>query len=252
MVKRVAIFCQPRTCSTYFIDAICNEYSIKNHFEFWKGSVKQVLNIHSPKSFDKYKLNVVNATTNLFDGEDFALKFFPTTFYNQFFLKNDVKNYYKIKDYIINDLTYHFRIPEYSDFYFLHRNITDIIISYMHGYKNLWHYSSEGEAINHIPNETVLFTAINTRRYIVDYQIVSHILSEKIEKYLLEKNLQFTKLEFDSVPSYIDNNFSIKNYRFVNSMYDYKKILPNYNKIERQLLERYDFFSELTHDIKFY
>lgn len=243
-----------RTRSSYLLDILCKYYNIKNEFEYYAGGrtendAKTFFKEHKIM-FENYKKIVLKYTERLHTNNNFATKFFPTLGVNYLKLKSRHSVTYppspsytfEVADFL--DLQSYFRINEYDKIYFLYRkNLASGMASFLHGKsiqtrvnpemnykKGLIFEQNEKYLINlYNPKNKLYYTKEDVNMYVYEY-----LLLEMYERYLIGKNISFTKLEYDEIPKYVQENFPDVSSDYVETNYDYTNF-SNYKELEQDI-----------------
>lgn len=173
------------------------------------------------QDINDYRYDMDNFLSNNFLEKKGVIRFHPTHL---------IPNL-KTCDSIVNlDLM---KFSQYDKIYFTHRNsIVDYICSYIIAdYLGKFTYYSTNDLEDTIPSMT--FSLENSKHYkFLKWHVYSELLINLIKKYLLNLNIPYNDLYYDSIPLYIKNNYSNVKINNVETNYNYKKIFINYDEIE--------------------
>jgi hypothetical protein len=121
-----------------------------------------------------------------------------------------------------------FNFKQYDKIYFTFRDsVSDNIASnFVAERLNKYTYKSKDEVVENIG--TLTFTTDDY--YNVDNYINSIKVVDSLKKYFLENNIASTDIEYNEIPEYVNKTYpAIVSH--VETNYDYKKIISNYNDI---------------------
>lgn len=275
----ICVISTPRTRSSFFTFSLEAHYNLYNHFEIYDI---QNFNSFNPKQqkqvflekdlqkkkdliFDLFKLNQITATQKMFNSnKDYVVKFWTRCLVTKFDRsETNVKNIDDVKDEnytryiydlstynpkIITNITEVFNLDKYSQYFFLHRDITETLASLF--YANLTGMfnitptteSSNLDQLRKYTEDQKEFypVTINYNLPRFKFYIFELALNEYLEKYLIEKKLNYIKLDYKDVSNYVSQNFSgsyekIKypSKKLISSNFDYKKLILNYGDVEK-------------------
>ncbi len=71
-----------------------------------------------------------------------------------------------------------------------------------------------------------------------------HLLLDKISKQFVNEQITHTLLEYNQIPNYIDINYRADN-STIDTMFDYRTIIKDYDELSDYVLERYNIISKL-------
>lgn len=123
-----------------------------------------------------------------------------------------------------------FNFKQYNKIFFTYRkSISDNIASNLVAEKfNKFTYKSTEELIKNI--EPFYFCEIKDLFYVTDH-INSIKIMKKLQKYFELHNIKYKNLDYDDIPEYISKNFPYVETYHIETKYDYRKIILNYDKI---------------------
>jgi len=238
---KILLLSMARTRSSVLIDAVSKKYQIPNLFEEYQrispeNTSKLVLFKKPTDLWKKLQTETLKKTREIFLQDSFAIKLFPVSIFNDFqFNPNFNKNVdWHITSQSILDLEEYFNITEYDQIYILNRkNICDMICSYWHAYsKNFFHTDDKNIAKKFQPTgKMTIRTTHHDTTYIIKSVIVHYKYLNYIKTYLEKKNKNYIFLDYDDVPDYLQTNFSGINLTTVDTEYNYKNLIENYNEI---------------------
>lgn len=137
----------------------------------------------------------------------------------------------------------------YDQIYFSFRNsISDTLASTIVAYRlGKYTYRSKDEIFKF---KKPIDTIIN-RRILHDY-IYSCIIYSHMKKYFDSLDIKYTELEYNEIPKYIESNFPNVKSNHVETNYDYKNIVKDYDKLEDMYYQDKDivvekFYNKNTH-----
>lgn len=232
---KVIILGALRTRSSYLLNSVCKFYNLEQKWEPYDNLMREV----SDKSFFKneqilwsnYKQETCNLTKLLLANDNFALKFFSLASFNfykvqQSLIKN--KEFYFIAEDVL-DLQKNIQIERYDQIYFLTRNdYKNNIISYLFGSGRKLLFLEEYKHLIKSYDKPVY---LHYNKIDLQLMLIQNLLLEVFEKQLRERRLDYTKLDYEEVPNFVSTNFDNIRSDYVETKYDYKKIVKNYDEI---------------------
>jgi len=253
----------PRTRSTFFSFAIQLHLNLHDYSEIYdiqnfdKFRIDQYLKVSKEKDSDKRKAlihqffteNHKNTTQRIFQKNiDYCLKFWTRNLVTKFDKKEtnmwhpglvldeggsryilDLNSY---DPHIVTNLTEIFNLQQYSKYYFLSRDPTDTIASLSYAMENkhfnmvAWNHKTAQRTLEQFIREggpkpyTVNYDTPRIRWYIFELALCS-----LLEKYLIEHNLNYTKLDYHEIPDYVQKTYPYDREKYSGTRWD---ILPNY------------------------
>ena len=122
---------------------------------------------------------------------------------------------------------------QYDTIYFTSRNDVDTVASlFVAGQLNTFTYKSKDAVFKNIAKMTI------TDNETIRTHIISEIVVDKLKKYLATNNINFTELDYDMIPQYIEGKYPDAKSYHVETNYDYKSIITNYDDIDAMLVEQ--------------
>lgn len=254
MVNRIAVFSTPRTKSSFVLHAACKHYNAKNHYELWTGIHSIILKVPLPNVWDIWKRKIQIKTQELFTRDiNFGLKVWAPAFINKHeFLNNRDK--FLANPTVLFNLTEHFNFNQYTEFYILKRNTTDMICSWLHGKETeLWGYNSSADIKQYHPMyyKSNFDENFKTYQNLLDWLIYSSLVIDRIEPYLQSINKQYHLLDFDEIPSFVENKFNLTS-PYIPNDFKYSDVVKNYNLFDEYVQEKKEFFLKHTQNFNFY
>lgn len=235
----------PRTRSSVMVNSYSQKYLIPNLFEEYRDvapdKVSEMVFFQRPKDlWEKFQQVTKQKTKEIFCKypNGFVIKLFPINIlndfqYNPYFSKNSD---WHITEKSILDLEEYFEISNYDKIIILYRkNSCDQICSWWHAYNRRFFLTNNINEINlNIPKGK-----INVNTLYPEYNIKSSIVYKKyleyISTYLNKKNLKYTLLEYDDVPEYLKNNFSNIPLSTIDTKFNYKEQIENYDILHQTI-----------------
>jgi phosphoenolpyruvate synthase/pyruvate phosphate dikinase len=120
-----------------------------------------------------------------------------------------------------------FNFKQYDKIYFTFRNPVDAIASeFVAETVNRWTYKSKEDLINIKP------ISLNEDYHkVIKEHIYSERLVKKIKEYFIINDIKSIDIFYEDIPQYLIDNFPGANTFHIETNYDYRKILSNYNDI---------------------
>lgn len=254
---KILLFGHVRTRSSYLLDIACNAHNSVNLFEdYLEIDQRKIHQTYLKKDPDKlwldYQSKFNDLTSKYFNTyKSFGIKIFPLSYYNLFkslpVITKEPNFIITSKDFLNLDSL---RLKEYDKIFVTYRkNKVDLLCSYLFAQQN---------------NESFLFTEHNkhflnfykSRKHTVNplnmpsywwikTLFINTYINENIHKYLEKQNIPYTRLEYNEVPSYIENTYPNIKTKYIESQIDYKTMVKNYSFYE-DMAESYKEFAQ-TH-----
>lgn len=239
---KVLLLSMARSRSSVIVNSYSQKYQIPNLFEDYEpvspNNVSKMVFMKKPEIlWDKFQTLTKNKTDTIFSNNQstgFVIKLFPINIVNDFQfnpLFNKIPNWNITQDSIL-DLEESFRISEYDKILISYRhNMTDQICSWWHAYnKSFFLTNNKNVAKAFTPKGKIVVSTFDSH-YTIKSAIIHKKLLEYIPTYLNKKNLPYTLLEYNEVPTYLQENFSDIEFSTIDTKYDYKNLIENYNEI---------------------
>lgn len=236
---KILVVSKPRTRSTWFRKVLASYHQLPT---FTYEDLRTLLEPRAwwtmPGQDNVDYLNAVQARTNEWVDKDYLVKIELQNFC-QFSYSGRMINFDLL------DLT------RYDEIYILSRDSDTDCISSFYVSDTLDNWSaftdSDFEKLKDIQLNPNL-TNPDKSSWPVIQHIWTDIVLEKLKNYLEQKNKKYTFLQYEQVPSYINENFPGIVTPEVNNNIDYKKIIKDYNQIPDYIVKltpvAYKLFSE--------
>lgn len=122
---------------------------------------------------------------------------------------------------------------QYDTIYFTNRNAVDTVASmFVAEQLKTYTYKSKDAVFKNIAKMTI--EDIGTVRR----HVISEIIVDKLKKYLTTNNINFTELDYNMIPQYIEETYPDARSNHVETNYDYKSIITNHDDIHSMLVEQ--------------
>jgi hypothetical protein len=257
---KILLISRGRTRSTYLQSKLCQTYNLSDYGErFNKNSYaySSSLDLKYNNTLDKVSdlrwNHFCNLTTDIvnsfFQTENFAAKLWPRMLVS--FPQEISSNIETYNPNIITNLSLYFRIKEYDQIYFLDRDITDSVCSWIYAkiIKNFLFKNTGNSKIDmKLQNTPVCIS--DKFLPIVNYYIYEIALQYKILEYLYENDINFIKLDYNDIPNYCNSTLQgVDIYKHSN--FDYSTIITNYSEIRDHSINTYEIAKILVNKIKF-
>lgn len=126
-----------------------------------------------------------------------------------------------------------FNFKQYDTIYFTSRNDVDSVASlFVAGQLKTFTYKSKDALFKNIDKMTI------TNNETVRNHIMSEIIVDKLKKYFATHNIDYKELDYDIIPQYIEETYPDAKSHHVETNYDYKSIITNYDDIRSMLVEQ--------------
>lgn len=240
---RILLLSMARTRSSVLIDALSKKHQVPNLYEKYSecgpDAVSNLVLFKKPENlWEKFKTETRKKTDEFMLQDSFAIKLFVGNVFNNYQVNpkyNKNPNWIITKDSFL-DLETYFDVSKYNQIYILNReNITDVICSYWHALnKNLFLTNNQKIASKLSPKGT-----ININDHVKLYFIKTYIIYRKylydVANYLDRKNIQYTSLDYEQVPNYLQTHFPNIELSTIDTNYDYKSSFENYDVFRKEV-----------------
>jgi hypothetical protein len=245
---RILLLSMARTRSSVLIDALSKKYQVPNLYEKYSecgpDTVSKLVLFKKPENlWQKFKTETRKKTDEFMLQDSFAIKLFVGNILNDYQVNpkyNKNPNWSITNDSFL-DLETYFDVSKYDQIYILNReNITDVLCSYWHALnKNLFLTDNEKVAAKLTPKGVININD-NVRLYFIKTYIIYKKYLNDVADYLDNKNIKYTKLDYDDVPNYLKENFTDIKLSTIDTNYDYKNSFENYKAFQQEvdLLEK--------------
>lgn len=232
---KILIFGTVRTRSSYLLDVLSQYHNLTNLFEPYAIEVKvsnKLLFRRPDQAWIKYKEELNSITKNISSDDNFGLKIFPSNTFN-FWKYNFVYN--KTLDWNITkndllDVESTYNLSMYDQIFVLHReNFADLVCSYFHAWSTQFLYKKNEKILvqtNKPKQKRLQFNYNKLKTIIIEDLIFQHHVIN-----LQKTNLSLIKLEYNNVPTYVKENYKNITSNLLESNYDYKNTISNYDEI---------------------
>ena len=248
---KVALLTMTRTRSSVLLDTICQYYKIENFFEHYSQQyndekINSFYKIREKKLFDEFARIKKKETEFLFSHSSFGLKIFPHSYIPLLKEKSSVTpsiECYPLftKDSML-DLNFYFNLNQYDKIILLNRhNIVDNIISQLYALQVgtfLLNDKNKSRWPRIKPNGKLYLTSND--KYVHRSRIYSHLLIKHLPKYLNNLNIKYEELDYDEVPLYLKINYPSVKSQFIDTEFDYKNGITNYNEVKEEIENLYN------------
>lgn len=195
------------------------------------------------KYFQVYKNNVINYTNSIFEKESFIVKLWPRWMNSSEFSQNF--------ETLILDLDTTFRLHDYDKIIITTRNPVDALCSLWLATRNGYNFNVDDVRAEYFikrkANSNSIMPNIFTNRWHLSF-LTEIFLMDKICEYLDSKNIRYTYLSYDNVPSYLENKYKLTpNHPNLQPMtidfkVNYTTAVKNYEEVKEQV---YKFQTEI-------
>jgi hypothetical protein len=232
-----------RTRSSVLLDALSKKYQVPNLYEKYveasPDNISKLVLFKKPENlWEKFQKETRKKTDEIMSLDKFAIKLFPASIIDDYqinpkYNKNPNWNI-DIKHFL--DLETYFDASKYDQIYILYReNMCDVLCSYWHAYnKNFFLTDNKNIASRFVPKGDINFN-IYDRVYTIKSNILYKKYLQNIENYFDKKNIKYTKLEYNEVPKYLEDNFKNIELSTIDTNYDYKNLVDNYETLQKEI-----------------
>jgi hypothetical protein len=272
-MQNICVIGTPRTRSTYLTFALQEHYKIQNYFEIYDVknysffTPNQLLRVHREKANKNHVINKIfvenltNTTKRIFKEDvSYVIKLFSRSLITKYDSNEDwvvnkhradtasryIDNLSTYRPTVITNVSEILRLHEYTDYYYIYRDITETLASMEYAMQtgNFIFTAINGntgkEMVEKYYKRGLQVLDIDYDSPRIKFYIFEVALSNFLEKYLIAKNLKYTKLSYDEIPNYVEKNLT--NYKKENvigtkidiehSNNDYKQLISNYSELE--------------------
>jgi hypothetical protein len=226
---KTCILSRARTRSSVFCSSIQNHYQCRNFGELYFYH-KKILENTAPN----FEENTKNTTNKIFSYNDFVIKLWP-----KYLIYTENKNVpTSLSDlHIIKNLESTFLLSQYDKIYYVTRNIADCICSYYFAlYAQKWSFTNKND-IEKLQNKKMNFSFYGSSKW-VNFYLYEVLLQEQMKKYLENKQIPFTIVDYNDIPYYCSKNYSDpKNDLRIDTEFNYKEIFTNYPEVENYVVD---------------
>jgi len=203
---KICLFGQPRSRSNYLLECLATHNAVKNLTEPYQ----ELFYKSSPAT---YVSDIKNITNTVFNEHDsFVLKVQTTNMSHGTVLNFD-----------------HFLLDKYDQIYITYRKdileqICSVLLTIK--YQN-WYWSEKPKP------EDFIYTFDPIKDWYILYETHKDLIRIAfLEEYLKSKDLKYIKIEYNDIPSYIDNNLPRSCARSVATGFDFKQQVTNYDLLK--------------------
>jgi hypothetical protein len=228
---KVLLYGLPRTRSTYLTDILSQHYNLQNYFEpYHKAITESIDNSYDINQRDEkwqaYLIRCQEITNKLKIKDNFILKIFPEAIYNVPQIQN--RQFLPSQSDLVPFIEF-YNIGMYDQIYVTYReNKTDWLCSLLYAKNHdAFLFTNTNKAKFYAPKKIKLeynipleFFAFNELMYEYGLRILKHYTTNVVE------------LEYNEIPNYIKRNFSEIKSDLVDTQYDYKNNILNYEQIK--------------------
>ncbi len=249
------IFCLPRTRSSLIQDVVSKAYNLQDlqePYNLVEVQAKQKLLFHKNEIiWQNYKNKVLEITQQIHDQNDLVVKIFTDTNVNYLrHMQNILNDNFVIEKDDILDLETYCQISKYDKIFVLTRkNLADLFCSYRYG-KNLgklqYNNTTYDQALINVRGQQKVRLAYEEKILATD--VLQAVIFQRQIKKLEKNNIDFIQLDYDAVPNYICENYPNITSKYIETNFDYKMLVKNYEEIESKINFYYNKFQEISID----
>lgn len=225
ILMKLLIFGSPRTRTSYLLDVLCQHYNIKNFREPYTGQL-----VTESRNFEIYKSKNKEVTNNLKDQDNFGLKIFTDALIDWDFFRENA-DYRKLTKQSIMDIYDIHNLNMYDQIYITYRkNSVDRFCSFTRAFsqnKFIFRKGQENSIKFYSPKNVNLEYSYQNLKV----SLLTDILHNQLSKEIMQRKHNAICLEYDEIKNFVTSNYPNIESQCVESFYDYKNTLKNYNQI---------------------
>jgi hypothetical protein len=252
----------PRSRTTFFSDVLSQEFNLQNLHEKLEthGEIQNVYQNAKMTRKSNIQELVMNRKNNLIkqiiegvlSTDNNILKFFPRHLVCNFNTlgSNDenkyqhgyIENVNNLNYQIITNISETLQLEKFDKIYILNRNLLDLSISYAYSamtknflFLNRIQYEYVRKKYNRVTIDTTNMAYIN-------FIVFEYVLFEKIKTLILNK-YNVIELDYDSIPNYLSSINTDYKTEYINSEFDYNKIITNFSECEVHIKNLYSLYT---------
>jgi len=222
---KLLIFGSPRTRTSYLLDVLCQHYNIRNFREPYTGQL-----VTESKDFEVYKYKNKEVTNRLKTQDNFGVKVFTDALIDWYFFTENA-DYSKLTKQSIMDMYDIHNIDMYDQVYITYRNNSiDRFCSFTRAFslnKFIFRKGQENSIKFYSPKNVNLEYKYKDLKL----SLFTDILHTQLIKQIMQRKNNTICLEYDEIKPFVNFNYSNVESQCVESFYDYKNTLKNYNQI---------------------
>lgn len=234
----ILLYCLPRTRSHVLQDILSQHYNLENIWEPYKSAeftAKKVLFEKPDLMNQKFVSAIQSISKQLENKNNYVAKMFPMHTYNYIYYLYTKENYQFSKDDIFDLETMH-KISRYDQIYILKRkSLVDCIVSFYFA-----HYHSQ---FIFTEKNKSLIDGFRPKRQIkldipleaIKVGVIDYFVLEYQKNWLKNKNFNIIELDYEDVPNYVSTNFPNLQTNHVETKYNYKEFILNYDEISQTI-----------------
>lgn len=240
---KIIILAHLRTRSSFLLSALCNRFALENKWEPYEAIFRNVTNRGFRKEpeiiWPIYQEETTKFTAELMEQDNFVVKLFSHAFFNSNIIEwACMKNKpFNLEKNDILDLENNFQISNYDKIYFLTRHdYINNVCSYLFGNaitKLLW-FEKEKNAIKMYDRPMFL----HYDKLSLQSMVIKNMLMPVYEQKLIDTKLPYTKLDYEDIPNYVETELLGAKSDFVESKYNYKNLIKNYDQLVNEIEEQ--------------
>lgn len=222
---KLLIFGSPRSRTSYLLDVLCQYYNIKNFREPYTGQLAAESN-----NFETYKFKCQEVTNSLKNQDNFGLKIFTAALINWDFFREDA-NYRTLTKESIMDMYDIHNLDMYDKIYITYRkNSVDRFCSFTRAFSQNKFIFRKGQ------ENSIKFYSPKNVNLEYNYQslkvsLLTDMLHNELIKQIIQRKNNVICLEYNEIKNFVSTNYPNIETQCVESFYDYKNKLKNYNQI---------------------
>lgn len=242
---KTLIISRPRTRSNLLIHAHTMFHDIIDKHEEYTMSTGKIMNANIKDTkfkFSMFQSEIKKVTERNFKEGNFAIKLFPRMLIPHC-------DFYDLS--ILRNLSYNLNIKKYDNIYFLERDVVDSACSYMYSiYIKSFSFTDTEEAKKTFKEYGNLTVNVNDPE--LNFYIYEAAIILKIKEFLEKNKINYTTLEYDDIPKYVNNNYPSITPKTVDNELDYSEVISNYTELKEHILIKYQTSILRTYSLSFY
>lgn len=237
---KILLYCLPRTRSSFLQDVVSQYYNLENIFEPYKPTefacTHKVFWLKPEIIGANFKKEVKKVSDTLLAKDNFCAKLFPLHTYNAMMNLWRRTDNFAVTPEVIFDLDKDHNIRTYDKIFVLkRRNLADFFCSYYFAYER-----AEFTFTKEVESFVEIYRPKNKIKVNPDYKIIkAHVVDLYIMEYqhnwLKKNNIPTIDLDYDDVPNYVAEHYPNIQSKHIETKYNYKDFLLNYDEILEQV-----------------
>lgn len=232
---KILNFGLPRTRSSYLVDVLAKAYNLENLFEpYHNPIIDDILSkkLSGDEAWKHHLQSTMSLTSDLNNKDNFIVKLFSDALFNFHKKVYAGQNEFVFESNDCIDLYKYYNLSAYDKIYISYRkNYADLICSFLLARKrNTFLYTETNQLslkFNKPKNTFLNYDKMEMTRLALSFYFYEHYATQ------LKKLPNVIFLEYDDIPVYLNSNFANVTSIYVDSCFDYKNKIKNYDEIDK-------------------